>query len=163
MLTQQRLKEVMHYDPSSGIFIRLKNGKNARTQKSTGCLNKTHGYLESGIDSKTYLLHRLAWLYMTGEEPTHTVGHRDHIRTNNSWGNLYDTTRQDSQKNLKMFKNNTSGVTGVSYRKKEKVWVATIRANGKHTYLTSGEDFETCVKARKAAEVEYGYSSTHGK
>lgn len=54
-------------------------------------------------------------------------------------------------------KNNTSGIRGVSWRKKEKLWVARIQFQKKTYSLGYYHNLEDAIKARKTAEQElYG-------
>lgn len=51
--------------------------------------------------------------------------------------------------------NNTSGRTGVRWRKDRNVWEAVITVDKKVIQLYYGESFEMAVKAREEAEVKY--------
>jgi len=86
-LTAERLREILHYDPTTGIFIWLEKtclkvvvGKEAGVHK--------RGYLYIGLFGKRYLGHRLAWLYMEGEWPSLNIDHKDGDPSNNRWKNL---------------------------------------------------------------------------
>jgi hypothetical protein len=57
---------------------------------------------------------------------------------------------------------NTSGVVGVYWHTKERIWYADIRIEGKKKHLGSFHDFDAAVTARKAAEVAYGFHPNHG-
>ena len=48
--------------------------------------------------------------------------------------------------------NNTSGCTGVYYKKKNHMWAAEIRFKGKHYYLGSYADKQDAIKARRRGE-----------
>ena len=82
----------------------------------------------------------------------------DHIN-----GELYDnrksslrkTTHQQNMMNQKLHKNNTSGVSGVSYNEKSNKWVARIGYKMKRIYLGSFINYEDAVNARLEAENEY--------
>ena len=54
---------------------------------------------------------------------------------------------------MKIRKDNTSGVPGVSYHGKLKRWAAYIYKNGKKIQLGFYDLFEDAVRARKEAEM----------
>ena len=57
--------------------------------------------------------------------------------------------------NKNIFKNNTSGYTGVKFDKKSQKWIAEINVNYKRIYLGSFHNKEDAIAARKAAEEKY--------
>ena len=59
MLTQTRLREVLHYDPATGIFTFVKG---RRKGTIAGTRHDGRGFLRVSIDNERHLLHRLAWL-----------------------------------------------------------------------------------------------------
>ncbi len=91
-VTQARLKELLEYDPDTGIF-RWRNAPNRRIRAGAIAGNlDTYGNRQIRVDGKSYLAHRLAVLYVTGSWPTTDIGHRDLNNDNNAWGNLRQAT-----------------------------------------------------------------------
>jgi HNH endonuclease len=90
MLTQKRLHDILHYDPQTGIF-RWRTGK--RKGQVAGTRHNERGDLKVSIDNRRYLLHRLAWLWMTGAMPRWDIMHRNGDQSDNSWGNLVEGNR----------------------------------------------------------------------
>ena len=87
VITQDRLKELLHYEPLTGIFTRLvKTNRNVRVGEVAGTVRKT-GYKQLHLDGKVYRAHRLAFLYMTGDIPD-VIDHINRLRDDNSWDNL---------------------------------------------------------------------------
>lgn len=115
MLTQAELKELVSYDPDTGVFT-LAKVRRRTTRKlgdPLGSVTKA-GYLETVINQKKYYLHRLAFLYMTGELPNGIVDHRNRNKSDNRWANLSVGTQQDNvENNISPRKNNSSGYLGV--------------------------------------------------
>lgn len=100
MLTQARLKELMSYDPNTGIFIREQN--RGKTMKGSIAGTTRHdGYVTVFIDGHRYLTHRLAWLYMTGEWPETVIDHIDRNPSNNSFSNLRDVSQSVNMQNIR--------------------------------------------------------------
>ncbi|MEG3348397.1 HNH endonuclease [Novacetimonas sp. GS1] len=92
-LTWERLREVLDYDPETGIFTwRLRFGKDGRklgwSGKVAGNICQASGYRIIGIDGITYRGGRLAWLYINGEWPPCVVDHIDCDRANDRYANL---------------------------------------------------------------------------
>ena len=92
MLTQKRLKEILSYNPGTGVFIRISTGKQVGTRRPDG-------YLRVMIDGKDYYLHRLAFMYMAGSFPENHADHINHIRDDNKWSNLQDVTAHENSLN----------------------------------------------------------------
>lgn len=161
-ITQSELKELLHYNPETGVFTRIVNrSQNARKDDITGF--KQLGYLSVKINGKQYLLHRLAWLYITGEWPTEDIDHVDHIRDNNRWNNLREVSRAENLKNQSMRKSNSSGITGVSWDKSRNRWKIQINLNGIRKTLARSKDFFESCCIRKSSENKYGFHENHGK
>jgi hypothetical protein len=137
MLTQSRLKELLHYDPDSGVFTWMaKPGKRGRPNIGDiagSIMNR--GYRHIKIDGKLHLGHRLAFLYMTGEFPAADTDHINGIRDDNRWLNLRQCTNAENQQNKAPHKNSSSKYVGVSWHKRCQKWRARIRINGKLKYL----------------------------
>lgn len=163
ILTQSRLKELLEYNPETGVFIRLIGVPNSRVGSIAGTKN-AHGYWQIAIDHNFYFAHRLAWLYMTGKFPDQQIDHINHNRTDNRLVNLRAATPSENQRNKRLGKNNTSGVCGVHWDKRTGKWRARITLPiSRVMSLGSFSDKAEAIRARKAAEVKYGFHANHGK
>ncbi len=161
MLTQERLKEVLHYDPDTGVFTRVK----ARSHNAAGgTINKATGYRYIHIDGAQYLAHRLAFLYMTGAWPKNQVDHIDGHRLNNRWSNLRDATPTINQQNLRKAQSNNAhgllGVTELKNRRGTKKFSAQLFANGKRRYFSYHYTAEEAHQAYLAAKRQLHEGNT---
>ena len=161
MLTQERLKELLHYDPDTGLLHRKTSIRGANKGDVAG-KDYQGGYLMLSVDSKAYLVHRLIFLYIIGKPPDRQVDHINHIRSDNRWCNLRDVTQSENQRNALMMKRNKSGFTGVSWNIKSKKWQVTIMIDRKNKNLGHYKSKEDAIKARIEANKKYGYSNGHG-
>jgi len=161
-LTQKALKERLHYNPETGIFIRIARAGNQMVGSKVGYTCKKDGYIRIGVNGQRYLAHRLAWLYMTGEFPSHQIDHKKHIRDDNRWSEIQEATHQENGKNTSLQTNNTSGSLGVFPRTDGKAWCASIKVNGKPLHLGSFSTKEAAIKRRELASVLYGFHKNHG-
>ena len=161
MLTQEQLKEILHYCPETGIFTRKIKTSHKKVGQVFGCKGRA-GYLSSSIDGKVYKSHRLAFLYMTGSFPLEQVDHINQVKHDNRWENLRDVTAGENLKNQSMQRRNTSGCTGVRWDEARQKWNAQISADGKMKWLGRFDCIDDAIKVRRAAEIKYGYHENHG-
>ena len=117
MITQQRLKEVVHYNPTTGIFTNKVSYACRRegTPWGSKVTVGVHGYkvLRGTIDGISYILSRLAFLYM-GVPISEQVDHKDRDTLNNSWANLRACTNGQNTMNQAIRLDNNTGVKGVT-------------------------------------------------
>lgn len=111
-LTQDRLKELMKYDPETGVFTALVR-TGGRVVPGTVLGTLKDGYVRISVDGKLYYAHRLAFLYMTGVMPDE-VDHDDRDRGNNRWENLKETTHSDNAVNTPVRKHSSTGIKGIT-------------------------------------------------
>ena len=154
--TQQRLIELLDYNPATGKLVRKDTGKPAFTAQHK------KGYHVGSIDNVLYRANRIIWKLMTGEEPEQ-VDHENGIYSDDRWENLKATTHTGNQRNMKKSKANISGVTGVCFNSGKNKWQATIGVNGKSKVLGRFDDFNDAVACRKQGELDYGYHPNHGR
>lgn len=157
MITQGRLKQLLTYNRNTGIFIWNKTV--SRTIKGTiaGHTGK-RGYSRIGINGILYYAHRLAWLYEYGYTPENPLDHINRNKLDNRIKNLREVSIQCNLRNTKVFKNNTSGVTGVYWFPRDSCWVATIYINMRAIHLGRSKDFTEAVCHRLAAEQAENWS-----
>jgi len=153
-ITYERVHELFKY--SHGEFIRIKTIGHVKKGITAGSLS-SDGYKYIGIDNKGYSVHRLVWLYHNGYMPEFQIDHINRDRADNRIENLREVSRSCNLRNCGNFKNNTSGVKGVSYHGARKSWSATIYNNGKTYYLGHSEDLGEAVLYRLAAEQCLGW------
>lgn len=154
MITAERLRELMSYDPERGEFRFLRRPKNNKAR--VGDLVAGHprgGYLRVRADGKFYSVHRLAFLYMTGKWPTDEVDHINRDRADNRWSNLRAATRAENMQNKSVYRNKrTSQIPGVSWYARSKRWKAQIQISGKKFGLGYFESEQEAAAAYAAAK-----------
>lgn len=163
-LTAARLKELIEYDPLTGDFWwRVTVGPMAMAGSRAGT-RKKGSRSQIRVDGIIYKSHRLAWLYMTGEWPTHQVDHMDGDPSNNKWDNLRSVTNTINNRNKSLNYKNKTGVAGVCLdpSKRKPTWCAYIK-DGKKIHLGAFDNFLDAVCARKSAEMKLGYHQNHGR
>lgn len=98
-LSADRLREILTYDPETGIFrCRVQRGK-LRIGDIPGDTSHPGGYRVMRLGFSRYLAHRLAWLYVYGVWPEGEIDHIDGNTDNNSIGNLRAATSQQNKWN----------------------------------------------------------------
>ncbi len=151
-LTQARLKELLHYDPETGVFTWLVRTSTCIRVGDIAGYRDGDGYLRIGICGGQYRAHRLAWLYMTGKWPIDQIDHKNAVKNDNRWKNLREATCAiNNQNKRKALRNNRTGFLGVS--RNGKGFIAQIKINEKRrnlgTYPTPELAHEAYLKAKR--------------
>jgi hypothetical protein len=160
-MTQAELKDVLHYNPDTGVFTWIVSHANhVKSGDIAGGVVKTpSGRKRVKIETKGngYLAHRLAYLYMLGYMPRF-VGHRNGDALDNRWCNLRDDSSMKGVKQARN-KNNKSSIRGVCFCSGK--WVAYIQKSGKNMRLYNGPSKHDAIIARYRAEVELGWHESN--
>ena len=131
-----RLRDVLDYTPETGVFTwKKRSGNNTYSVGDTAGSINSNGHRQIQINSKRYLSHRLAWLYVYGNFPFLQIDHINRDRGDNRLINLRLATQEENQKNVSLRRDNTSGYKGVSWCKNRKMWHSQARINGKNKSL----------------------------
>jgi hypothetical protein len=153
ILSQAQLKELLHYDPITGVFT----WKQCRGRQSAGSVAGAlcHGYIRIHLDGKNYAAHRLAWLWVHGCWPENEIDHIDRNRANNSIQNLREATRGQNAQNMTLKAAASSRFRGVHFSASRAKWVAQIRINGRAKHLGIFENEIDAAAAAEAARVKH--------
>jgi len=167
MITQKELKQLLHYNPDTGVFIWLRRDIDAggfNTQfagkiAGTVHLAKHNGkrYIRIRIVGKVIEAHRLAYLYMTGDWPDE-IDHANGNGIDNCWSNISFANRLQNARNQRLRSDNTSGVSGITWMKPLNKYRVRIGAH----YLGVYANFDEAVAVRQAARIEHNYHPNHG-
>lgn len=175
LLTRRLVREAFDYDPLTGVLTRRQlsrewfrsdqdwRGWNRRwAGREAGAVNAGKYKQVSALGKQALYVHRVIWLWMTGEWPSE-IDHRDRDRSNNRWSNLRDVSHLKNGRNQGMRKNNTTGVTGVYRQKTGRFWASIgSKPAGDFKYLGTFDTLWEAGEARQLAQEQYGYSSGHG-
>lgn len=158
------LKHKMTYDDALRYF-EYKDGllywkestsKRAKVGKIAGYKNWC-GYYVVSLHGVKYRAHRIIWLLAHGYWPENYIDHIDGNTGNNSIENLREVSQQCNLRNCKVSKNNTSGVSGVSFNKTLGYWTASIKNMYVDDHLGYFKTKIDAVKARYNAELKHGW------
>ncbi len=164
-MTKELLQKLFTYNPETGEFRnKIDRASNAR---KGGLIKSNHscGYRRVNVEGNLYYTHRLIWIYLYGRIPTKfVIDHIDGNTSNNKIQNLRCVPISQNQRNRKICTQNTSGQSGVYFRKDTKRWTAQITNNeGKRLSLGCFKSKEEAVKKRIAVEKSLGYHPNHGR
>lgn len=156
--TIERMREVLHYDPDTGLFTWIKRiGTHAAVGRIAGTVT-ADGHVHIGIDRHYCQAHIMAWAYMTGEWPLLEVDHRNCVKTDNRFDNLRLATDQQQTANRGASRNNLLGVKGVCAQRRVRKpcrYRARIRVNNQLIHLGYYSTPEQASAAYYEAAVKY--------
>lgn len=146
MINQNVLLDLFRYDKGK-LLYRYSSGR-CKEGCEAGTLNYT-GYVNIKIKGKVYRAHRLIFMYHLGYLPIQ-VDHINGNKSDNRIENLRPCGNSENKMNTVIYKNNTSGVKGVSWCKNYDKWVAYIGKDKKQ--ITLGY-FSELTDAKDAVEL----------
>tara|TARA_R100000951_G_scaffold90032_1_gene78150 strand:- start:4650 stop:5132 length:483 start_codon:yes stop_codon:yes gene_type:complete len=151
----ERLNELFDYNHETGDLVRKSNGNLINVN--------SNGYRVVWISGVLYKAHRICWKLYHGGCPSDQIDHINGDRGDNRIENLRVVTHQENCKNQKQHSDSTSGVTGVSWKNRDRRWVAQIRVEGKNKHLGYFTDKIDAIYSRYYAEQDYGFHKNHGR
>jgi hypothetical protein len=162
MISQIELKNIIEYNKETGVFTRKISTSNGANAGDVAGTIHSSGYKKIRVLGVKHPVsaHRLAWLYVYGELPNH-IDHINGIRSDNRIKNLRSVTQQENNLNKKIFKNNSSRVSGLSWLKTTGKWRVRIGVSGKYKSIGCFRYKWDAICARKSAENKYGYHLNH--
>lgn len=153
-LTQSELKEILNYDPDTGIFTNIiKRSARAMPGTQAGYVS-LKGYRTIKVGDKDYLAHRLAWFYIYGFWPENFIDHINQCKDDNSIINLRDVTKSQNGQNSALSLGNKSGFKGVHWDRFKLTWIAYITLNNQRFHLGRFKDLNEAITVRKRAEEQ---------
>lgn len=154
MITQQRLKELVNYDPNTGIFTVAKNRKGSRNKVGDVLGSNSNGYIEMQLDAKRYYAHRLAHLFMTGILPIDSVDHINRDKSDNRFVNLRIVSHiQNMQNDIKPRSHGSLKCRGI-YKYKNQ-FRAKIVCNSKQIHLGTFASMQEASNAYLIAKSKF--------
>jgi len=172
-ITIELLRDVFRYDEETGDLIwKFRPRDDFTSQRGFSVWNKrcsgakagwsNDGYRVVKVLGKKMQAHRVIWAIYHGKFPS-TIDHINGNRSDNRIANLREVSVAENNRNLRVRKDNRTGVTGVYPAPRKGAWRATIAFEGKDFQLGTFNEFSSAVEARKAAEIKFGYHENHGR
>jgi hypothetical protein len=162
-----RLHELFEYRDGWLFYkndVYTKTGRLTKVKKGTkaGGIHP-YGYVKMRVDDKKYMAHRLIWKMFNKDFETGTLDHINNNRSDNRIENLRIATHSENTRNAVLRKDNTSGVKGVNWNKRDMRWTASIRVNGKRKALGNFKDLALATEfVQLARDMVHGDFANHG-
>lgn len=158
-ITQEYVRSIFTYSPETGL---LNYKKSPRYGILPGDLvghvykvSDNLSYLETTINSRSYKIHRLIWLYMTGRFPDKGIDHKDGNGLNNKWDNLRECNQSQNQWNKSKYKSKKGLYKGVY--KDGNLFKALVTVEGKQINIGWFKtELEAAIAFNEAAKQYYG-------
>lgn len=160
-ITQQELLDLFEYD-NGKLYRKVKTTNNFPAGKEAGYFHKSAGYRNVGINKEQYRTHRIIFMMHHGFVPEF-IDHINNDKLDNRIENLRPATRRENNSNVKMRKDNTSGIKGVAWYPITKRWTVQIQHNRKKIRIGYFKDIELAeLVAIEARDKYHGKFANHG-
>jgi hypothetical protein len=148
-----RARELLSYEPATGIFIRRVRSGRRPAGTVAGCVGKRNGYRIIRIDRKNYRAARLAWFMTHGEWPPAEIDHINCDPTDDRLANLRPATPSQNRANTRKRRDSTSPYKGVTRRAGRPTWCVTVGKRHIGCFRTAEE---ACAAYQIAAREQFG-------
>ena len=175
-ITADYVRQALVYCPETGEFcwrvrprehfIKEHVWRRANTRYAgsrAGHVSAASGYMSIRLGGRALYAHRLAWLYAHGVWPVGQIDHINGVRADNRLANLRAVSPRENCLNAAVRSDNKSGVPGVYWAAGPEKWHARVWADGRSVCVGYFASLVDAVRARKDAEVRYGYHKNHGR
>jgi hypothetical protein len=157
ILSSERVRELLDYDPETGVFVRKVRMAQAHQVGDRADLpghGNLKGYRTIGLFNKKYLAHRVAWLYVYGEWPEQHIDHINGERGDNRIANLRDVPlKVNTQNKRSPMPSNKSGLLGAVWYPQNQKFRARIQVGKKFIHIgmfyTAEAAHEAYVRAKR--------------
>lgn len=129
-ITHEKLISLLCYDADSGALRWIRSSRNVKAGALAGTVKAKDGYRYICLGGRSYLMHRVIWLYIHGRWPVGVIDHINGNKLDNRIDNLRDVSQSmNCQNRVSPRAGSASGLLGVC-RFRDK-WAASIKINGK--------------------------------
>lgn len=148
----KEIKDILRYENGKLYWIKRKSNR-VKIGDEAGSID-SHGYTQLKIDGKSRLAHQIIWLMFNDKLPEQ-LDHINRIRTDNRIENLRPATNMTNQHNAGIRKDNTSGYTGITFKKSTGQWNVRIQTAGERYNIGTYDDLTNAIDAHNIAKGKY--------
>lgn len=161
-LTREELLTQFEYNKEIGMFRRIAvRDCHGNLSKCDYVIEGTNGcYKRVSINGNRYLLHKLVFLYVDGFYPDDEVDHIDGNMLNNKYNNLRYVGKRLNRFNLRKYKNNSTGFSGISIKNGK--YYCLVQKDKKRYFRGYFETLEEAVLVRDILYKELDFHENHG-
>lgn len=159
-MNQQKLKTLVRYEPTTGMFYWAYSNPPYRKAGAVAGYVRSDGYARIEFNGRPYYSHRLAWMYVYGDDLPKLIDHINRNPSDNRISNLRAGSKSINSQNTTLRADNKSGKKGVHFSTKRKRWIAQIVSDGKHKYLGAYKCKEAAFDAYQAAAARLHTANT---
>ena len=156
-LTQEYLQSIFDYKDGELYWKKLSIKNQIKVGDKAGFIT-SNNYRNVRLHGKKIPVHHIIFMMFYGYMPK-KIDHKDNNRLNNSIENLRIATTENNNQNALKRKDNTTGIKGVTFCKRDKLFIARIQANGtRHLigyYKNLKEAEQAVIEARKKHHKQF--------
>lgn len=177
-ISQEQLRELLDYDPETGFLTwkprglemfnserAFKSWNSRYANKRAGCetvIRRGYRLRKINIFGQSLREHRVIWVWMTGEYGPDQIDHENRDATDNRWVNMRDGSDGVNNRNLSLYKTNTSGVCGVQWNSSRGKWLVRVEANKTKYFLGRFSNKDDAESVAKEFYESNDFSEGHG-